>query len=129
MKLSTRLLLKKVIKEEVRKVLKEAKGSAKGFSFPYDDGKKATMFLKAADSLGMKQGQGERPENATSPNRSGADYFFVYNDLDGAEIYKGPDGRSTDPEGVVILNPQMLNNPEIKAALARLRTFDASWMV
>jgi hypothetical protein len=106
---------RKLIREEVRKVLKEnvsAKEMADGIGLPYDNGKMAILFLKVAKELGMKQG----PWNNQTPNK---DFSFDYEmgDVeDDNELVnlKGENSEGNNPSTIYILNPKMQNDPRIQ---------------
>ena len=114
---------RKLIREEVRKVLKEAvspKEMKSGLGLPYDNGKIAAQFIAAATSLGMKQG----PYVFAKPS---GDYSFEFDQMDGVDgesvIVKGGKGvgnkKGNNPSAIFIMNPKMQNDPTIQQLAAK----------
>ena len=106
---------RKLIREEVRKILKEsisAQEMKDGVPLPYDNGKSASAFVKLATKMGLKQGTW----NDGTPN---GDYSFDYemgdaNNPSELVSVKGRNSEGNEPSAVFILNPKMQNDPLIQ---------------
>ena len=114
---------RKLIREEVRKALKEAVSPAEmkeGIGLPYDDGKMAAQFIAVATKLGMKQG-------AYVTFKSSGDYSFDFDQMDAEDgesvVVKGGKGvgnkKGNNPSAIFILNPKMQSDPTIQALAAK----------
>ena len=106
---------RKLIREEVRKVLKEgvsAEEMKDGIGLPYDDGKMAGAFVKLATKMGLKQGTWN---NGTA----NGDFSFDYemgdaNDPKELVNSKGENSQGNNPSAIFILNPKMQKDPTIQ---------------
>jgi len=122
---------RKLIREEVRRVLKEAKGMSLGLPYPPRGGKIAAAFITVANKLGMKQ--------SPYANKAGAgvagDYGFIFEPMDGAdgELVVIEDGegvgnkKGNNPSAIIINNPTMKADPKIKELAKKcIKQYDES---
>lgn len=117
MRTRTKLLLRRVIKEEVRRILNEVSAGQmkKGVGLPYDDGKMAAKFIAIANELGMKQG----PYMFDEPS---GDYSFDFDQMDAQDgekvVVVGGKGqgdiKGNNPSAIFILNPRMQKDPTVQ---------------
>jgi len=109
---------RKLIREEVRKVIKEnltAQDMIDGTGLPYDYGKAARGFVKIANELGMKQG-------SWNNGVANKDYSFDYERGDAKDSNelvndKGANGIGKNPSLIFILNPKMQKDSRVKKLL------------
>jgi hypothetical protein len=106
---------RKLLREEIRKVLKETVSPSEmkdGIALPFDNGKMAGMFVKLAKKMGLKQGTWNNGE-------ANGDYSFDYEmgDADSeSELVneKGQNSEGNNPSAIFILNPKMQSDPTVQ---------------
>jgi hypothetical protein len=115
-----KLELRKLIREEIRKVLKEgvsAEEMKNGIRLDSDNGKMAGSVVRIATTMGFKQGTWN---NGTA----NGDYSFDYDDGDASNSSElvddsGENSKGYSPSKIFILNPKMQNHPTMQSLMQK----------